>query len=85
MQINTNIGAMQALRNLNNTTFKLNKTLSRLSSGLRIATAADDPAGLIVSEQLRSQIASLKAASRNVTEGGKLFGIAEAALEEVNN
>lgn len=83
-QINTNIAAMRALRHLNITTFNLNKTLSRLSSGLRIVTAADDPAGLIISEQLRGQISSLKAASRNASEADHFFGVAEAALDEVN-
>ncbi|MBN1809570.1 MAG: flagellin, partial [Planctomycetes bacterium] len=84
MRINTNISALSALRHLNQTTLSLNRTLSRLSSGLRIVSAADDPAGLIISEQLRGQISSLKAASRNVSEADKYFGIAEAALDEVN-
>jgi flagellin len=84
MQINNNITAMRALRHLNFTSENLNKTLSRLSSGLKIVSAADDPAGLIISEQLRSQISSLKAASRNASEADQYFGIAESALDEVN-
>jgi len=84
MQINNNIAALRALRHLNFTSENLNRTLSRLSSGLKIVSAADDPAGLIISEQLRSQISSLKAASRNASEADHYFGIAEAALDEVN-
>lgn len=84
MQINNNIAAMRALRHLNFTSTNLNKTLSRLSSGLKIVSAADDPAGLIISEQLRSQISSLKAASRNASEADNYFAIGEAALDEVN-
>ena len=84
-RINNNVAAINALRNLGNTTLKLNKSLQRLSSGLRINVAADDPAGLIISEQLRGQIASLKAASRNVSEANNFFNIGERALEEVNN
>ena len=84
MQINNNIAALRALRHLNFTSTNLDKTLSKLSSGLKIVSAADDPAGLIISEQLRSQISSLKAASRNASEADHFFGIAEAALDEVN-
>ena len=85
LRINNNIAAINALRNLNNTTLNLNKSLQRLSSGLRINSAADDPAGLIISEQLRGQISSLQAASRNVSEGTNFLNIGERALEEVNN
>jgi len=85
LRINNNIAAINALRNLNNTTLNLNKSLQRLSSGLRINTAADDPAGLIISEQLRGQISSLQAVSRNISEGTNFFNIGERALEEVNN
>ncbi len=85
LRINNNVAAINALRNLGNTSLNLNKSLQRLSSGLRINTASDDPAGLIISEQLRGQIASLKAASRNVSEANNFFNIGERALEEVNN
>ena len=84
LRINNNIAALNALRNLNQTTLGLSKTLQRLSSGLRIVSAADDPAGLIISEQLRSQVSSLKAAGRNISEAEKYFNIAEAALDEIN-
>ena len=85
LRINNNVAAINALRNLGNTTLQLNKALARLSSGLRINTAADDPAGLIISEQLRGQIKALEAASRNVSEGTNFLNIGERALEEVNN
>lgn len=84
LRINNNVSAVNALRHLNQTSFHLNKTLQRLASGLRIVTASDDPAGLIISEQLRAQVASLKAVSRNVSEANQYFGIAEAALDEVS-
>ena len=54
LRVSNNIAALNALRNLNQTTLGLSKALSRLASGLRIVSAADDPAGLIISEQLRS-------------------------------
>ena len=85
LRINNNIAAINALRNLGNTTLHLNKALQRLSSGLRINVAADDPAGLIISEQLRGQISSLRAASRNVSEANNFFNIGERGLEEVNS
>ena len=59
MQINTNIAALNSYRNLSNTQNDLSKSLEKLSSGLRINRAADDAAGLAISEGLRSQIGGL--------------------------
>ena len=56
LRINTNVTALNALRNLDQTSSTVSKSIERLSSGLRINSAADDPAGLIISEGLRSQI-----------------------------
>ncbi|MFW1494611.1 flagellin, partial [Vibrio parahaemolyticus] len=56
LRINSNIAAMDALLNINNTQDDITTSIERLSSGLRINNAADDPAGLIVSEDLRSKI-----------------------------
>ncbi|MBC8065767.1 MAG: flagellin, partial [Chlorobia bacterium] len=55
-RVNTNVAAMNALRNLGNTAGDFNKSISRLSTGLRINSAADDPAGLIISESFRAQL-----------------------------
>jgi flagellin len=65
MQINTNIAANNSYRNLSNTQNDLSKSLEKLSSGLRINRAADDAAGLAISEGLRSQVGGLTVAARN--------------------
>ncbi|MCE2938310.1 MAG: flagellin, partial [Fimbriimonadaceae bacterium] len=64
-RINTNVAAMGALRNLNSTSMDLNKSVQRLSTGLRINSGADDPAGLIASESFRAQLGGIDAAVRN--------------------
>ena len=61
-RINTNVSAMQAIRQLKNNQADLTKSLERLSSGLRINRGADDPAGLIASESLRAEIRGLNSA-----------------------
>src|SRR6187402_1754568 len=65
LRVNTNIAALTAQRNLGQVTGRLQGNYARLSSGLRIATAADDAAGLGISERMRSQIRSFRAAGRN--------------------
>jgi flagellin len=85
LRVNTNIISMTAQRNLASITGRLEDNYKRLSSGLRVATAADDPAGLGISERLRSQIRSLGQASRNAQDGASLVQTAEGALAEVNN
>ena len=65
LRVNTNVASLNAQRNLFNATSRLQGNFSRLSSGLRIATAADDAAGLGISERMRSQIRSLGVAARN--------------------
>jgi flagellin len=85
LRINHNIAALNTQRNLNRTTFNLNKTLQKLSSGYRINTAADGPADLIISESLRSQISGIRAAIRNSQEAANYLDIAEGALIEVSN
>ncbi|HZP81563.1 MAG TPA: flagellin, partial [Chthonomonadaceae bacterium] len=62
LQINTNVTALNALRNLNNVSNAVSSSIEKLSSGLRINRAADDPAGLIISESLRAQIDGLNQA-----------------------
>ena len=85
LRVNTNIISMTAQRNLASVTGRLEGNYQRLSSGLRVANAKDDPAGLGISERLRSQIRSLSQASRNAQDGASLVQTAEGALGEVNN
>ena len=69
IRINTNIFSLNAQRNLASHTQKLSSSFSRLSTGLRVVTAADDAAGLAISERLRAQIRSLDQAQRNANDG----------------
>ena len=85
LRINTNINAISALRNLGITDRAQTKSLERLSTGLRINRASDDPAGLVISEQLRSQTASLQQALENSEFASNLVGTADAALSEVSD
>ncbi len=84
MRINHNIAAMEAYRQLTLTTGQLQTVLERLSSGLRINRAADDAAGLAISEKMRSQIKSIHQATRNAQDGISLIQTAEGALDEVH-
>lgn len=85
MKINNNIQALNAYRNLYQTQFQTSKNLERLSSGLRINRAADDAAGLAISEKMRSQIRGLKQAERNSLDGVSLMQVAEGAMTEVHS
>lgn len=84
MKINNNIQALNAYRNLSANQFKTSRNLEKLSSGLRINRAADDAAGLAISEKMRSQIRGLKQAERNSMDGISLMQTAEGALTEVH-
>lgn len=85
MRIMTNVSALSAQRNLGNTTNGLNKTLERLSTGLRINRAADDAAGLAISEGLQSQVRGLTVASRNASDAISVVQTAEGAMAEQTN
>ncbi len=85
LRVNTNVASLTAQRNLATSTGRLQGNFSRLSSGLRIATASDDAAGLGISERMRSQIRSLGQASRNAQDGVSLVQTAEGALNEVGS
>src|SRR6186713_1622409 len=85
MSINTNIAANNSYRNLSNTQNDLSKSLEKLSSGFRINRAADDAAGLAISEGLRSQVGGLKVAARNAQDGISVVQTAEGALTEVHS
>jgi len=84
MQVNTNIAANNAYRNLSNTQNDLSKSLEKLSSGLRINRAADDAAGLAISEGLKSQVNGNTVAARNAQDGISVIQTAEGALTEVH-
>ncbi|WP_149203366.1 flagellin [Actinotalea subterranea] len=85
LSINTNIAAMNSYRNLSNTQNDLNSSLEKLSSGLRINRAADDAAGLAISEGLRAQIGGTKQAVRNAQDGISVVQTAEGALTETHS
>ncbi|MCZ7527687.1 MAG: flagellin [Acidimicrobiia bacterium] len=84
MRINQNIMAFNAYRNLSVTNGMLGKSLEKLSSGFRINRAADDAAGLVISQGLRAQVSGLRVASRNAQDGISVVQTAEAALNEVH-
>ncbi|MFW5696960.1 MAG: flagellin [Fimbriimonadaceae bacterium] len=83
-RINNNIQAMATFRNLNATNGNLSKSINRLSTGLRINSAADDPAGLIASESMRAQLSGMDAALRNNQDALNYAKTADSALDEVN-
>ena len=83
--VNTNIAALNSYRNLSVTDGQMNKSLEKLSSGFRINRAADDAAGLAISEGLRSQIGGLKVAVRNTQDGISVVQTAEGALTETHS
>jgi len=85
LRVNTNIASLTAQRNLSSVSSRLTGNFSKLSSGLRVANAADDAAGLGISERMRSQIRSLGAAGRNAQDGISLVQTAEGALNEGSN
>ena len=84
LRINQNIAAQNAYRNLSVTDGQMSRSLEKLSSGFRINRAADDAAGLSISEGLRSQVGGLKVAVRNAQDGVSVAQTAEGALTEVH-
>lgn len=85
MRINNNVAAFNAYRNTTASSNGLSKTLEKLSSGFRINRAADDAAGLVISQNLRAQISGLRTATRNVQDGISVVQTAEGALNEVHS
>ena len=85
LRVNTNIASLNAQRNLFNSSNALSGNYARLASGLRIASAADDAAGLGISERMRADIRSYSVASRNAQDGVSLVQTAEGALSEVSD
>lgn len=84
MRINHNITALNTHRNMGLNTSAAGKSMEKLSSGLRINRAADDAAGLAVSEKMRGQIRGLEQAQRNVQDGISFVQTAEGAMNEVS-
>jgi flagellin len=84
LRVNSNTASINAQRNLANSTGALQKSLQRLSSGLRITRAADDAAGLAISEGFRADVRSIAQAQRNANDGISLLQIGEGALNEVS-
>lgn len=85
MRIMNNIASLNAWKNLTLTDRAMNRSLERLSSGLRITRAADDAAGLAISEKMRSQLRGVNQAVRNASDGISLIQTAEGALQEVHS
>ena len=80
-----NIGAINAQNQLQNTNLGLNKALGRLSSGLRINSAADDASGLAIADGLRADVAALNQAVRNANDGINVVQVADGGLSEISN
>ncbi|MBQ3359234.1 MAG: flagellin [Microbacterium sp.] len=85
LQIATNVSALNSYRNLSSNQNDVSKSLEKLSSGLRINRAADDAAGLAISEGLRSQVNGLNVAARNAQDGISVIQTAEGQLTEVHS
>src|SRR5579871_2696488 len=85
LQINTNVTALDALRNLTNVSDAVSSSIQKLSSGLRINQAADDPAGLIISQSLQAQINGTNQAIANAQDATNVIKTADGALSEVNS
>jgi flagellin len=80
-----NIASLNALNRLSRTNIGLNNTLERLSSGLRINSAADDASGLAIADGLRADVAALNQAARNANDGISVVQVADGALAEISS
>lgn len=85
LRIATNVASLNAQKNLSGNALNLNRSFERLSSGNRINRAADDAAGLAISENLRGLIRGFRQADRNANDGISLVQVAEGSLNEVSN
>lgn len=85
MRISTNVSAINAQRTMVNSQREIGKSMAQLASGSRINKAADDAAGLAISENLKSQTRSLSQASRNANDGISMVQTAEGGLSEISN
>lgn len=85
LSVNTNVASLTAQNNLNRSSNALNKSIERLSSGLKINRGADGPSALVISEKNRAQIAGLNAAIDNASKATAVVQTAEGALNEINS
>jgi flagellin len=85
LRISTNVASLNAQKNLGGTQRAMNTSLERLSSGFRINKAADDAAGLAISENLRALVRGFRQANRNANDGISLVQVAEGSLNEVSS
>ena len=83
MRINTNVGSLNAQKNLFNTQREVDNSMAKLSSGLRISRAADDAAGLSIANKLRSSTRGLQQASNNAQQGSAMLQIAEGSANTI--
>jgi flagellin len=84
-RINTNVPSIIAQRILTTQNNRLNASLQRLSTGLRINSGKDDPAGLIASERMRAEMSGIQAAQTNVARASNVVSVAESGLSEINS
>ncbi len=85
MIVANNLNALGAQNTLNANNARMSQSLTRLSTGYKINSGKDDPSGLVISEQLRAQNVGLERAVQNTQEANNVLGIAEGALNEMNN
>lgn len=85
LRVSTNIASVNAQRTMGNSTREINKSFAQLSSGSRITKAADDAAGLSISETLKSTIRGYQQAQRNANDGMSMVQVAEGGLNEISN
>ena len=85
MSVQTNMGSISALKNMNTNAMSMNKSLERLSSGFRINSAADDAAGYAISAKLQGERGKLEAASQNALQATAMVKTAESGVNEIEN
>lgn len=85
LNVNTNVSSLLAQRNLGKSQSSVQKSLQRLSTGMRINSAADDAAGLAISQKLKSQVRALSQAERNANDGISMIQTAEGAIEQMGD
>lgn len=85
MRINTNVAAIVANNSLQKAEDRLNQSIKRLSSGYKINSSSDDPAGCAISEKLRLQLKGLSQADNNASDGVSVLNTAEGALSEIQS
>ena len=84
-RINTNTASLNTYRSYGSAQAGLEKNIERLSSGLRINKAADDAAGLAISDRMNNQVRGMQQANRNVQQGNNMLQTAEGAMNEIGN